>query len=159
MINKQGLWFLTLFSLILVLSIYYVTMPNEVYKEDKKDSVSVSKEEKELGIIETLKVELKEQREEEMNKLEEVLNSDAEKEEKNKAYEELKDLSNREAEEENLETKIKKNYDLSSFVKLEDNTISVVLEVDKHDVKLANNIMRCIQEEYEGPKTISVKFS
>ena len=30
MINKQNLWFLTLFSLILVLSVYYVTMPNEL---------------------------------------------------------------------------------------------------------------------------------
>lgn len=29
MINKKNLWFLTLFSLVLVLSIYYVTMPNE----------------------------------------------------------------------------------------------------------------------------------
>jgi len=159
MINKQGLWFLTLFSLILVLSIYYVTMPNEVYKSDKKDTVSVSKEEKELGIIETLKIELKEQREEEVSKLEEILNSDVEKEEKNKAYEKLKDLSSAEAEEENIETKIKNNYNLSSFIKLEDNTISVVLQSDKHDVKLANNIMRCVQEEYTEPKTISVKFS
>ena len=30
MINKQNLWFLTLFSLILVLSVYYVTMPNDL---------------------------------------------------------------------------------------------------------------------------------
>ena len=28
--NKQNLWFLTLFSLILVLSVYYVTMPNDL---------------------------------------------------------------------------------------------------------------------------------
>ena len=28
MINKQNLWFLTLFSLILILGIYYVTLPN-----------------------------------------------------------------------------------------------------------------------------------
>ena len=34
MINKKNLWFLTLFSLVLVLSIYYVTMPNEIF--DKK---------------------------------------------------------------------------------------------------------------------------
>ena len=27
MINKQKLWFLTLFSLILVLSVYYIAMP------------------------------------------------------------------------------------------------------------------------------------
>ena len=30
MINKQSLWFLTLFSLILVLSVYYITMPNDL---------------------------------------------------------------------------------------------------------------------------------
>ena len=30
MINKQKLWFLTLFSLILVLSVYYITMPSEL---------------------------------------------------------------------------------------------------------------------------------
>ena len=30
MINKKNLWFLTLFSLILVLSVYYITMPSEL---------------------------------------------------------------------------------------------------------------------------------
>ena len=30
MINKKNLWFLTLFSLVLVLSVYYVTMPSEL---------------------------------------------------------------------------------------------------------------------------------
>ena len=30
MIKKQNLWFLTLFSLILVLSVYYITMPNDL---------------------------------------------------------------------------------------------------------------------------------
>ena len=30
MINKRNLWFLTLFSLILVLSVYYITMPSEL---------------------------------------------------------------------------------------------------------------------------------
>ena len=42
MINKKNLWFLTLFSLILVLSIYYITMPSELLisgntKESKKE--------------------------------------------------------------------------------------------------------------------------
>ena len=32
MMNKKNLWFLTLFSLVLVLSIYYVTMPNDLLK-------------------------------------------------------------------------------------------------------------------------------
>ena len=28
MINKQSLWFLTLFSIIIVLSVYYIAIPN-----------------------------------------------------------------------------------------------------------------------------------
>lgn len=32
MINKQSMWFLTLFSLVLVLGVYYVTMPNDLLK-------------------------------------------------------------------------------------------------------------------------------
>ena len=35
MINKQNLWFLTLFSLILVLSVYYITMPNDLLTKDE----------------------------------------------------------------------------------------------------------------------------
>ena len=30
MINKNNLWFLTLFSLILILGVYYVTLPSDV---------------------------------------------------------------------------------------------------------------------------------
>ena len=37
MINKKNLWFLTLFSLVLVLSIYYVTMPNEIFDKYQRD--------------------------------------------------------------------------------------------------------------------------
>ena len=45
MINKKSLWFLTLFSLILVLSIYYITMPSELLlttsTTENKDKKSV----------------------------------------------------------------------------------------------------------------------
>lgn len=43
MINKQSLWFLTLFSLILVLSVYYITMPTEILapKDDIDGVVSI----------------------------------------------------------------------------------------------------------------------
>ena len=51
MINKQNLWFLTLFSLILVLSVYYVTMPNDLLLTNngavgskKNEQTSVSKD-------------------------------------------------------------------------------------------------------------------
>ena len=54
-INKQGLIFLTLTSLILVLSVYYVTMPNELLLTTnssyvKKDSEQVVNNEKEKEV-------------------------------------------------------------------------------------------------------------
>ena len=55
MINKKNLWFLTLFSLVLVLSVYYVTMPKELLIADnivnKKEPDNVKVEE--TNIIET----------------------------------------------------------------------------------------------------------
>ena len=52
MINKQSIWFVTLFSLILVLSIYYVTLNDSSLKSildtttsQNDSSLSVSKEE------------------------------------------------------------------------------------------------------------------
>ena len=43
MINKQNLWFLTLFSLILVLSVYYITMPNELLLAHNKTEQKTKK--------------------------------------------------------------------------------------------------------------------
>ena len=47
MINKQSIWFLTLFSLILVLSVYYITMPNELLMTNNSKQTASSKEETE----------------------------------------------------------------------------------------------------------------
>ena len=46
MINKQSLWFLTLFSIILVLSVYYIAMPNNTLatlstKENTKETINI----------------------------------------------------------------------------------------------------------------------
>ena len=62
MINKNNLWFLTLFSLILILGVYYVTLPSDVLDKIKiKDKVEepVVKEENPLT---ALRVSLEETR-------------------------------------------------------------------------------------------------
>lgn len=66
MINKQKLWFLTLFSLILVLSVYYITMPSELLTASKKTNTK-TKEEKKVSvtkedILTNLQVEKDEER-------------------------------------------------------------------------------------------------
>ena len=37
--NRQNLWFLTLFSLILILGVYYITLPSVVFSKKEVESV------------------------------------------------------------------------------------------------------------------------
>ena len=47
---------------------------------------------------------------------------------------------------------------MSSFVKIEDTEITVVIDNDKHDTTLANNIMRLVQDEFKNKVYITVQF-
>ena len=163
MINKRSLWFLTLFSLVLVLSVYYITMPSELLmtpntKEETK-TVSTQPEETESAELVALRVESEEQMLDEINELKAVLtNAKASVNEKNKAFEKMQSLNQNKGLEEKIENKIKKNHNLKSFVKINGNDISIVIDSNKHDKQLANKIMRTVQEEFENHMYISVKF-
>ena len=168
MINKQNLWFLTLCSLILVLGVYYVTMPNELLltntkTETKQNLTTEAKKEKtsveEVSTLEAMRVSLEEERQEEMTVLQEQLtNKKMTTEEKNAAYEQLKYLNEIQGKEETLEKKLKETYKLDCFVKVENSNVTTVCVSSKHDNKLANNIMRTIQEQYNSKMYITVKF-
>lgn len=169
MINKKNIWFLTLFSLILVLSIYYVTMPNDllissnlVDNEIKEDSAVISEPKVEItetSILTSLRVEDEESYIEELDNIKLILNDNTKTiEEKNDAYERLKNINNTKSEQEKLEKQVKTKFDLESFIKIEGNQIRVVVDSSNHDVSLANKIMRCIQDNYENDMHISVKF-
>jgi len=168
MINKKSLWFLTLFSLILVLSIYYITMPSELLltsgtsihneKENSDESeATINIEESDLLVA--LRVESDEEMSKEISELQLVLtNADSSVEEKNKAYEKIKDLNNNRAIEEAIETQIKDTYKLEAFVKVKGDNINVIVKSSEHSNTIANNIMRTIQSNYETSKYITVKF-
>ena len=165
MINKQKLWFLTLFSLILVLSVYYITMPNDllVNKVDEKTTTKSSKKEdkdvEETNSLVAMRVSLEEERQEQMVSLQEKLtNEDATTEEKNNAYEQLKYLNQLQGTEENIEKQIKDELKLDSFVKIDNKNIEVVVIKDKHDASVANNIMRLVQSNYEDKMYITITF-
>lgn len=164
MINKQKLWFLTLFSLILVLSVYYITMPSELLtttknntnkEEEKSTNVSVT----ETDVLTALQVEADEERAALAAEYNEILtNKDASTEEKNNAYDGLKEIDEIKAKEEELKKKLKKQLKLDSFIKIDSNNVSVTIKKKDHDYSLANNVMRLIQEEYQNKMYVSVKF-
>ena len=155
MINKQKLWFLTLFSLILVLSIYYITMPKEVFESKKENEVNKENDNKvnieisDSSSLDVLRVSDDEARLKEIEDLRIVLtNVDSSIDEKNKAYEKLKLIEQNKGKEESLEDKIKNEFNLNSYVKINNNQIKITVVESKHNYELANNIIRSIQEEY-----------
>ena len=165
MINKENLWFLTLFSLILVLSVYYITMPNDLLaKNTKKEIVTKSNKKTTTSVKETsslvaMRVSLEEERQEQMVSLQEKLtNEKTTTDEKNNAYEQLKYLNQLQGQEEKLEKQIKEKLDLDSFVKIDNKNIEVVALKDKHDASIANNIMRLVQSNFEDKMYITVTF-
>lgn len=162
MINKKNLWFLTLFSLVLVLSIYYVTMPNtllESVSNDNKDLSDVSVEVEEVDVIETMKIENEEEVNEQIAELQETLTDlNVSTEDKNLAYEKLKSISENSGKEEDVENKIKSEYKCDNFTKIDKTEVRVVATGCEKSKELANNIMRLVQEQFETKMYITVSF-
>ena len=166
MINKKSLWFLTLFSLILVLSIYYITMPSELLlttgsniSKNNNDTSEPTVNIEESDLLVALRVESDEEMSKQIEELQLVLtNADSSVEEKNKAYERIKDLNSNRALEEKLESQIKDSHKLEAFIKIKGDNISVIVKSKDHSGNLANNIMRTIQSNYDKPKYITIKF-
>ena len=165
MINKKNLWFLTLFSLVLVLSVYYITMPTELLMTNNSENIESSTENviktniEELSVIEVLKTEDNTNTLEEINKLKETIaNNESTTEDKNQAFDALKTLNQVSSKEELLEEKIKTTHDLDSFVKIDGDQIRVVINSEDHSNTIANNIMRTVQNNFDTKQYISIQF-
>ena len=165
MINKKNLWFLTLFSLVLVLSIYYVTMPNEIFSSNTdfdiktpNDDVVVDVEES--SVISALKVEDDASVMEEINTLKEkLMNSEISVDEKNSVFEQLKLINKNSSIEETIESNIKELCSCENFVKIDGDNVRVVLDSDESSASTANKVMRLVQEQFNEKMYISVKFN
>ncbi len=162
MINKQSLWFLTLFSLVLILGIYYITMPNNLLKSNEEvekvnKEVTVNVEENDMLVA--LRVERDEKISLKMGDLQSVLTSvESSTEEKNSAFEELRLLNLTKGEEQELEEKLYTELKIKSYIEINGDQIKVIINSKEHDSKIANSIMRSIQKEYVEKKYITVKF-
>lgn len=163
MINKQNLWFITLFSLILILGIYYVSIDDEVASvlkaEDTNKNAAVI-EITESDVLVALEVENDEEKQTLMEEYQNILlNSDSSLEEKNVAYENMQKLNNTKSDEEKIKNLIKEKFELNTFVKITDSAISIVVASKDHNTEKANKIIRSVQELYKDEKYITVKFN
>ena len=170
MMNRKNLWFLTLFSLVLVLSIYYITMPNDLLAASTSSKSTVSKanvtdtkakvSKTESDAITALKVEDEAKTKDTLSELQKkITNKDSSTEDKNKAYDEIKNINNNSGVEENIEKKINSQYNCEAFAKIDNSNVKVVVDKCENSKTLANNIMRLVQEQFSDKMYISVKFS
>ncbi len=161
--NKQNLWFITLFSIILVLSIYYISMPSNILEEynnqEKSNDTAVNAEVTPSTSLVALRVAADEELLNNINNLQTTI-TDKEKTvaEKNNAYEELMTLNENKGLEENIEAKLKEKFEYDSFVKINKDQINIVISSNKHDKLIANNIIKEVQSMFDTKKYITIKF-
>lgn len=162
MINKQNLWFVTLFSLIIILGIYYVSIDDDVKNVLKtEDSISSTPviEITESDVLVSLEVEKDEEKQALMEEYQDILlDTSSTVQEKNNAYENMQKLNNSANDENKIKELIKEKFKMDSFVKIKDNTINIVVIRNEHDNNIANSIIRSVQELFSEEKYITVKF-
>jgi len=162
--NKQSLWFTFLFSVILVLSIFYISMGSSKF-EDLLETVEDGETSEETLVVEddtefvALRVKSDEEELETIKELQNILlDETASIEDKNEAYDSLLAISDNKVWEEKLQKMISDDFNLDSYVKINGNNVSVIAKATNYDVVLANSIIRSINNSLKD-KYVTVKFN
>lgn len=152
--NKQAITFLTLFSLILVLSIYYILLPPE---KDADSQVNVT--ETTNSEIEVLQSELDSKREgliSENNDL--IASASSDNDAISTALETIAETKETAAKEKEI-TKIltELGYD-KSFVEIDKTSVKVIIEKKNADKNDANTIIKALLNHLGTEYQVEVKF-
>ena len=158
--NKQNLWFLTLFSLILILGVYYITLPSEIFSKSSVENVSkdIDVNVSETNKLVALRVERNEKISTVMSELQDKIINSTNSEEKNNAFEELQVLNLAKGKETYLEDVLQEKFQINSFIEINEDNIIVTIAAKEHNSEIANDIMNAIQNEFEDKKNITIKF-
>ena len=160
MINKQKLWFLTLFSLILVLSVYYVTMPSNLLSvSDIKEDTTPTINMEDANILDVLKEENNERVAKEIESLRKiVVDVETNIDDKNIAYEKIQKLEENKGKEEKIVSLIKEKLGFDSYVEIKNAKVNVVVSNKEHSYKIANDIIKLVSSSFDSDKSVTVKF-
>ncbi|MCF6408401.1 SpoIIIAH-like family protein [Pseudalkalibacillus salsuginis] len=171
LLKKQTVWLLTMLSLIIVLSVYYITTPEQsptdfaAQNEDKKESAkeatgdSVVTEVDSDEMFTELRMKIEDKRSELQDKYNEVLASTSVSAEvQSQALGQLEELQELAMKEETLETLIKGMGYEDVLVNTMDAEVQIIVRANEELSKSeANAIMRKAQEQL-GNKHVAVQF-
>ncbi|WP_456274085.1 SpoIIIAH-like family protein [Bacillus sp. AK031] len=181
LLKKQTVWLLTMLSLVIVLSVYYITSPTQqatdmaavegdkaVQGEEAAQQNEEAVSEGEMDIVteaagdevfETLRMEFMDQRSKSIEELEtKVASADLSIEEKNAAYEQLEQMQELETTETVLETLIKTMGYEDALVRADGEQVRVTVKAKEHSASEANKIIRLVTEEIGAMQKVAVEF-
>ncbi|HLR11080.1 MAG TPA: SpoIIIAH-like family protein [Sporosarcina sp.] len=172
--NKRTVWFLTVLSLVAVLSIYTLNKKNPLPFDgitifgDDQIPTSANKDEKsdaqqsvfaESYLFEEMRMEVRNERSQLQEQLTKKMNSADNAEEMNEAYDEMEKLVKQQSTENLLEMQVKSLGYADAFVRSESGNVTVtVLSEDGHSSAQAQEITHLIMSNWEDAKKVKVDF-
>ncbi|MBN8236589.1 SpoIIIAH-like family protein [Halobacillus kuroshimensis] len=179
MVKKQTVWLLTMLSLLIVLSVYYMTSPEngEMAFIQEEDWAEMTSEEAEGENVETagdgtvisqistdelfsaIRLDMKNQRDQVQEQLSEIVaSSDFTTEEKNEALEKMETIKTNQSKESIIENTIlaSAQYD-DVLVRAEDDVVHVTVKAQELSKEETNQIIQMVSDEF-GHKQVQVQF-
>ncbi|WP_101844251.1 SpoIIIAH-like family protein [Halobacillus sp. Marseille-P3879] len=174
MVKKQTVWLLTMLSLLIVLSVYYMTSPDNgemafIQDEEWQDIESAEEEGAAEDVVSSemptdelfasIRLEMQNERDQKSEQLSEIVaSSDYSAEEKNDAMEEMETLQETSSKESILENTIRASipYD-DVLVRSEGDVIQVTVQAEELTKAETREIMQMVSDEF-GQKRVEVKF-
>lgn len=173
LLKKQTVWLLTMLSLVIVLSVYYITSPTQQATDFAAENAKKGAKDKETSgdvevvtdaagneMFEALRIEVNEKRDQMREELEaKVGDPEVSAEDKSAAYEEMENLKDSAMTEEVLETLIKTMGYKDALVRASAENIRITVKSDKeHSATEANEIIRLVKSEVGQLKPVAVEF-
>ncbi|MBS4173423.1 SpoIIIAH-like family protein [Bacillus sp. FJAT-49736] len=175
LLKKQTVWLLTMLSLVVVLSVYYVTSDPKtnndfamVDKNGKANTNSTSKNEGKVNIstqaagdeaFEAMRMS----RDDERSKIQQQLTdrlatTNISIDEKNKIYDEMQKLNDTAQQEQVLETLIKSHGYKDALVQSDGTNINITVKSKEQSTAAANEIIRLVEQQIGNSPQVAVEF-
>jgi stage III sporulation protein AH len=186
MLKKQTVWLLTMLSLVVVLSVYYVTAPKDMndstaftshedvtkQKESDKDQADVAVEEMEPkdgkvtssvssdDVFTALRMQIEDERSRLRDQLNAIVASaNATAQQKSEALDKIEKLQALAEKEATLETLIKSKGGYEDvLVRAEDDQVRVTIKAKEHSKKSANEVIHMVKNEIPEANDVTVEF-
>ncbi|PLR99883.1 SpoIIIAH-like family protein [Bacillus sp. T33-2] len=185
LLKKQTVWLLTMLSLVVVLSVYYITspepgktdlagieekqdeQPNAGAETNNSDTTTEAKDGKTVisgvdsdEVFEALRMELADQRSKLKTDLQEMIASaKLPAKEKSEAFDQMKELDELATKESMLETLIKGTMDYEDvLVRADGQKVRITVKAKDHDAAAANEIIRMVRTELGSLQAVAVEF-